>query len=104
MVPAPPSGPVSGTIQLSFFDCLDTGALAVLGRMAFIATIGCLHQTHPAYPLGTHVLDCAGRIDQIHPGEEYRMGRICVGQGGFSPCPVMPAVESATCGRIKAQY
>jgi len=72
--------------------------------MAFIAGSGCLYQTHPAYPLGTHVLDCAGGVDQIHPGEEYRMGRICVGQGGYAPCYIMPAAEAATWGRIKVQY
>ena len=104
VVPAPPFGPIAGTIQLTFFDCLDTGALAVLGRMAFIAGSGCLYQTHSAYPLGTHVMDCAGGVDQIHPGEEYRLGRICVGQGGYAPCYVMPAVEAASWGRIKAQY
>lgn len=103
VVPTPPFGPGPGTIHLTF-DCLDTGALAVLGRMSFYAANGCLFQTHSNYPLGTHAIDCAGGVDQIHPGEEYRLGRICVGQGGYAPCSVMPAVEAASWGRIKAQY
>ena len=102
VTPAPPWGPQFGTITTAF-NCVVGPALAPIGRMFFVAgSTGCLQQIQPSYPFGIHVLDCQMGIDRTDSGE--RLGRICVGQGGYGTCWPVPAVEAATWGAIKAQY
>jgi hypothetical protein len=104
VTPSPPFGPTSGTITTAF-NCITGPNLAPIGRMFFIAgSTGCLRQIQSSYPFGIHVLDCQLGADQITWGQDDRLGAICVGPGGITGCdPVVPA-ESATWGRVKAQY
>ena len=102
--PAPPFGSTAGVVALAF-TCLDGPGLAVLGRMFFVASSGCLEQVEPSYPFGIHVLDCQQGIDQIASYDPWRLGKVCVGAGGVVACEgPQPAVAAATWGRIKAQY
>ncbi len=104
VTPGPPFGPTAGTITTAF-NCLTGPTLGVIGRMFFIAgSVGCLSQVQSSYPFGVHVLDCQQGIDLIPDNAAYRLGRICVGQGGYHTCDPHPAVESATWGGIKTQF
>ena len=104
VTPAPPFGATAGTITTAF-NCLNGPALGVIGRMFFNATAGCIRQIQSSYPFGTHVLDCQQGIDWIPDYMGFRLGRICVMQGGVSACDPGPiAVEATTWGRIKTHY
>jgi hypothetical protein len=104
VTPAPPFGATAGTITTAF-NCLTGPDLGVIGRMFFVAgAVGCIQQVQSSYPFGIHVLDCQQGIDQITENQAYRLGKICVGQGGYDTCDPHPAVEPATWGGIKAQY
>jgi hypothetical protein len=85
VTPAAPFGATAGSITTAF-NCVYGPALTPVGRMIFSATSGCLTQVQSNYPFGTHVLDCANAVDQARPGEEFRLGKICVGQGGYAAC------------------
>ena len=104
--PAPPFGPTAGSIAIAF-NCLPGPLLAVIGRMFFMLNTnanGCLEQVQSSYPFGICVIDCQLALDQILSGQETRLGKVCVGAGGYDPCVQATAVEAATWGRIKAQY
>jgi len=103
--PAPPFGPTAGTVAIAF-SCLGGPGLAAIGRMYFTAgSTGCLEQVESSYPFGIHVIDCQQGIDQIPAYLSWRLGKVCVGDGGIDACEgPQPAVDAATWGRIKAQY
>jgi len=103
VTPAPPFGPAAGTIATAF-NCVYGPSLAPVGRMIFSATQGCLTQVVPSYPFGIHVIDCAVEVDQAQPGEDYRLGKICVGGGGYAACRGGGQMQDATWGAIKNQY
>jgi hypothetical protein len=104
VTPAAPFRPAAGTITTAF-NCLTGPDLGVIGRMFFVAGgVGCLTQVQSSYPFGIHVLDCQQGIDQISESQQARLGKICIGQGGYAACFVEPAVDAATWGAIKAQY
>ena len=63
---------------------------------------GCLSQVQSSYPFGTHVLDCSLQVDQIR--EPARLGKICVGPGGYDACHTLNPVRPATWGQVKATY
>jgi PKD repeat protein len=101
-VPTSPGGPTAGTIA-TVFDCMTSGQLLVLGRMIMITgSTGCLSQVRSSYPFGTHVLDCSVLVDDIR--EETRLGKICVGPGGYHACHTLNPVRPATWGQVKATY
>jgi hypothetical protein len=58
VTPAPPWGGTAGSI-VTAFNCLQGGALGVIGRMHFVATTGCIRQVQSTFPNGIHVVDCA---------------------------------------------
>ncbi len=105
--PAAPWGPDAGALATAF-DCLVGPSLGVFGTMLFLnIDQGCLTQVEPdpRYPNGTHVVDCQQGRDQILlPGQEARLGMVCVGSGGRNACEPLVPVEPATWGGIKAQY
>ena len=103
VAPGPPFGPVAGSITTAF-NCVYGPALAPIGRMIFSATSGCLEQVASSYPFGIHVIDCAYEVDQAQPGEGYRLGKICVGGGGYAACRGGGEMQDATWGGIKNQY
>ncbi len=105
VVPHPPFGPTDGSIATAF-NCLAGPELAVIGLMHFMVQDGCLSQVQSTYPFGIHVLDCALELDQIPPGEEARLGKICVQSGGWDACDRLHSTPLApvTWGRIKSQY
>lgn len=103
VLPAPPFGAVAGTITTAF-NCVYGPSLAPIGRMIFSATTGCLKQVASSYPFGIHVIDCAFEVDQAQPGEDYRLGRICVGGGGYAACTGGGQLQGVTWGGIKKQY
>jgi len=103
VAPGPPFGALAGTITTAF-SCVFGPSLAPVGRMIFAATSGCLAQVASSYPFGIHVIDCANEVDQAQPGEEYRLGKICVGGGGYAACTGGGQVNDATWGGIKNQY
>jgi hypothetical protein len=101
--PTNPGGPTEGTIAIAF-NCVTTGTLQVIGRMFFTTppTANCISQVQSSFPFGTNVLDCQQGLDEIT--EPTRLGKVCVGAGGFDACDPVSAVEPATWGAIKAQY
>ncbi len=101
--PAAPLGATAGSITTAF-NFLYGPQLAVVGRMFFTASGGCLRQVQSSYPFATHVLDCQQGIDLIETGEDQRLGRICIGQGGVDACQGGPPLDNATWGSIKAQF
>ncbi len=105
VMPGPPFGPAAGTITTAF-NCLTGSGLGAIGRMFFVAgNAGCLEQIESSYPFRIHVLDCQQGIDQVNPYDPWRLGKVCVGEGGVVACwPPQPAVDAATWGGIKAQY
>jgi hypothetical protein len=102
--PQPPFGPTSGTISLAFTQCATSGRLVVIGRMFFVAATGCIGQVESAFPFGTHAFDCENQIDPISPGDEARLGKVCVGPGGRDACDRVVPVAPATWGHIKSTY
>ncbi len=104
VTPANPGGPLSGTITTAF-NPIETGALAVIGRMFFaVAATGCLSQVQPDFPFGIHVIDGNLENDQILDANSGRVGKLCVGAGGVDACDPITAVEPTTWGSVKAQY
>jgi hypothetical protein len=103
VVPAPPFGATAGSITTAF-NCVFGPSLVPIGRMVFMATSGCLAQVRSSYPFGTHVVDCTFTPDEARPGEEYRLGKICVGAGGYAACEGGGELQNATWGGIKNQY
>ncbi len=103
VAPAPPFGPLAGSITTAF-NCVYGPSIAPIGRMIFSATSGCLTQVASSYPFGTHVIDCGFEVDQAQPGEDYRLGKICVGGGGYAACTGGGQIDRATWGGIKSQY
>jgi hypothetical protein len=105
--PMPPFGPTSGTMIYAF-NCLTGGTLAALGRMFFVAGTGCIGQVESTYPPdGIYALDCQQQVDQIfpdEPGQQARLGKVCVGAGGHDACDHVTPVAAATWGLIKATY
>jgi hypothetical protein len=104
--PMPPFGPTNGTMIYTF-NCLTGGTLAALGRMFFVAGTGCIGQVESSYPDGIYALDCQQQLDQIlpdEPGQEARLGKVCVGAGGHDACEAATPVAAATWGKIKAAY
>ncbi len=101
--PHPPFGPTSGTMIYAF-SCVTTGVLLPIGRMFFNATGGCIEQVESSYPDGTFVMDCQQGIDRILPEEGERLGKVCVGSGGYDACDRVTPVSPATWGAIKAAY
>ena len=104
--PMPPFGPTSGTMIYAF-NCLTGGTLAALGRMFFVAGTGCIGQVESSYPDGIYALDCQQQMDQIfpdEPGQQTRLGKVCVGAGGHDACEAATPVAAATWGWIKASY
>ena len=103
----PPFGPTSGTMIYAF-NCLTGGTLAPLGRMFFVAGTGCIGQIESTYPPnGIYALDCQQQMDQIlpdAPGQQARLGKVCVGTGGHDACEAATPVAAATWGAIKASY
>ena len=101
--PQPPGGSRSGTIA-TVFNRLLGGGTAVIGRMFFVTTSGCLTQVQSVFPFGTHVIDDAVRDWPVGPD---RRGSVCVGSNGMDAC-VDPAgavaTERTTWGAIKAHY
>src|SRR4029450_2734884 len=84
-------GPAAGP----FTDCVTGPALQVIGTMSFVtAGNGCLRIVQPNSPLGIHLADCNGEIDQITDENSPRLGRICVGAGGVNACSSMTGVET----------
>lgn len=100
-------GPTTGTASTAF-TCLNGPALAAIGRLIFTAgDTGCLFQVQSSFSEGDHVVDCALEIDRINaddPIQQMRLGKICVGSGGFDACDAIQPVEAATWGGIKATY
>lgn len=90
------------------FLCIYGPAIRPVARMFFITgSNGCLRQVQSSYPFGIHMLDCQNGIDRINPlnpAEAYRLGRICVGQGGHAACGFVSPAEARTWGAIKAAY
>jgi len=104
--PHPPYGPTAGTIAVGF-NCITGGELLPIGRMFFITGAGCIQQVSSTFPFGTHVLDCQGEPDMIvvsQPGQEPRLGKICVGTGGNDACATATPVAAVTWGSIKQTY
>lgn len=103
MAPAPPFGPVAGTVSYLFGDPITGGYLTPVGRMHFAsAPGGCLDIIESAFPHGTHVMSS---WFEITPISQENRGRICVGPGGHDACdPAATPVDEATWGRIKSQY
>jgi hypothetical protein len=103
--PTAPGGPMAGTIATAF-NCVNTPAVFVVGRMFFFPGAGgCISQVQSTFPGGNVVLDCNNQTDSIT--DPLRMGRICTigsGPGGHDACPPIVAVEPTTWGSIKAQY
>ncbi len=104
VVPENPGGPTSGTITTAF-NPVETGELAVIGRMFFqIPATGCLSQVQSTYPFGIHVIDGNLANDEIPDPAGNRVGKLCVAPDvGVNACSPA-AVEPATWGGIKAQY
>ena len=106
VTPVAPGGATSGTVSTTF-DCVNTGQLLVIGRLIVQSgTTGCFYQLESDYPLGDHVVDCNLGTDLIPYSQSFRLGRICVGQGGNDACRVIDPdpVQPATWGQIKATY
>jgi hypothetical protein len=101
--PHPPFGPTSGTMIYAF-NCVTTGELLPIGRMFFNAKGGCIEQVESSFLYGIHVMDCQQGIDRILPEEAERLGKICVGSGGYDACDRVTPVSPATWGAIKAAY
>jgi hypothetical protein len=100
--PMNPGGATAGTIATAF-NCVTGGGLVVIGRLFFTPpTSGCVSQIQSSFPFATNALDCEQSVDQIT--EDARLGKICVGTGGFDACDPVSPVEPATWGGIKAQY
>ena len=98
-----PSGNTASGATL--FDCVKGPALAVFAMMFFqVGGSGCVQFIQPQDPLGIFVQDCQGAIDQIMEAESPRLGRVCVGAGGFDACDPVEPVESMTWGAIKASF
>jgi hypothetical protein len=102
--PYPPFGPSAGTISLAFNQCVTSAALEPLGRMFFVPGQGCIGQIQSSFPFGIHAFDCSDEIDRILPGDEARLGRVCVGPGGRDACERVVAIAATTWGLIKATY
>ena len=102
-----PGGPIHGTVA-SAFTCVNGPALAPVARILFTTgSGGCFYPVQSAYPFGNHVVDCLNGIDRIDaddPVQRLRLGRVCVGEGGWDACDPVTAVEPATWGRIKRSY
>ncbi len=104
VTPANPGGGTAGTITTAFTP-VNTGELAVIGRMFFqIPDTGCLSQVQSTYPFGIHVIDSLLQNDEIADTESGRVGKLCVGAGGVDACAPVTAVEPTTWGSVKAQY
>ena len=104
VTPAMPGGPTAGSITTAF-NCVNSGALLIVGRMHFAPGSGCVSQVQSSFPNGIHVLDCSQGFDQIPDSQQARLGKICVAiQGGVDACAPILAVESSTWGAIKGQY
>jgi hypothetical protein len=101
--PVPPFGPIYGQAT-AVFECVTGGELLAIGQMYFISGQGCVGQVQTSAPSGICALDCDNEIDQILPGEEARLGRVCVGSGGRDACEQVVPVASATWGLVKATY
>jgi PKD repeat protein len=104
VVPAEPGGPTAGTVATAF-NCMTSGDLLVIGRLLMTSgASGCLGQVESSYPFGTCVLDCSQGVDPV-PDRLSRLGKICVSNGGIDACAiVIPAVQPATWGQVKATY
>ena len=104
VTPVNPGGATAGSITTAF-NCANTGALLVIGRMHMVPTTGgCISQVQSTFPFGIHVVDCSQGVDQIPDSQQARLGKICVGSGGVNACAPVSAVEPATWGSIKGQY
>ena len=104
--PRNPGGPYAGSLNKAF-SCVTGPSLAVIGRMFFtLTTEGCLRQVQPFLPDGICFLDCQLGIDQVSdsPQDQQRLGRVCIGPGGYDACDAVVPVEGTTWGRIKAAY
>jgi len=104
--PGPPWGPTVGSIARSF-DCLTRGALVPVGRMFYRAGTGCVGQVESSFPLGICVIDCDDDYDRIittEPGQQARLGKVCVGPGGQDACEAATPVAATTWGAIKTSY
>src|SRR5262245_4759301 len=101
--PEPPFGPTAGTISLAV-NCLTSGELEPLGRMFFVSGQGCIGQIQSAFPFGTHAWDCKAEVNRILPGDEARLGRVCVGPGGRDACDRVVPVTATSWGLIKGTY
>jgi len=103
VTPANPGGPTAGSITTAF-NCVNTGALLIVGRMHFTPGTGCISQVQSSFPNGIHVLDCTQGVDQIPDTQQLRLGKICIVEGGVDACDPLIAVEPTTWGAIKGQY
>jgi FG-GAP-like repeat/ASPIC and UnbV len=83
-------GPQGGTLATAF-PCLLGPGSAVIGWLDFaiggFASGGCLIQTEPDQPFGTHVVNCAELHDRLvgHVSPVNR-GSICLGGQGIDSC------------------
>jgi len=104
VTPQNPGGATAGSITTAF-NCVNSGALLIVGRMHFTPGSGCISQVQSTFPFGIHVVDCTQGVDQIPDSQQVRLGKICVAtQGGVDACDPVSAVEPTTWGSIKGQY
>lgn len=109
--PVAPGGPTDGTYAAAF-NCITGPAVARIHRVDFIAgATGCISQTNPTQGSGfVEIDDCAtdppgGNPTYIDANTgQNRLGKICVGAGGFDACRGPVPVEAATWGKIKNTY
>ena len=104
VTPVPPGGATAGTVATAF-NCVTSGQVVVIGRLLMRAgATGCLSQVQSSYPNGIHAIDCSLGMDLIPDFQPFRLGKICVAQGGVDACAPLIPVQSSTWGQIKASY
>jgi hypothetical protein len=106
--PQDPGGPDAGRLMTTF-DCVLGPQVAVIGSMRFVSGAAggsCLRQVEPSLPDRILAVDCSGGVDYMSPAQQsYSLGKICVINGGYDSCGVLPTPsEASTWGRIKATY